>query len=143
MARHQSINKTLELITRDFTQLRMRQDVTNYIRDYDICAKIKHSRYKLYELLQSLALLEQTQLVVVLDFIIKLSLSKKPLIDIFYNSILIIVDTLLKYIYLELYREAFTVEDLIYIFNKVVIARHDILNRIILNRDKLFTSQFQ
>ena len=59
-----------------------------------------------------------------------------------YNSILVIVNTLLKYIYLELYREVSTIEDLVYIFNKVVITRHDILDRIILNRDKLFTLQF-
>ena len=55
-----------------------------------------------------------------------------------YNSILMIVDTLTKYAYLELYKEASTVEDLVYIFNKIVIARHGILDRIILDRDKLF-----
>ena len=40
--------------------------------------------------------------------------------------------------YLELYREVSTIEDLVYIFNKVVIARYEILDRIILDRDKLF-----
>ena len=59
-----------------------------------------------------------------------------------YNSILVIVDMLTKYAYLELYKEAFTVEDLVYIFNKIVIARHGILDKIVLDRDKLFTSQF-
>ena len=53
-----------------------------------------------------------------------------------------IVNILIKYAYLELYKEAFTIEDLAYIFNKIVIARHGILDKIILNRDKLFTSQF-
>ena len=55
-----------------------------------------------------------------------------------YNSILIIVDTLTKYTYLELYKEASTTEDLIYIFNKIVIIRYGILDKIILDRDKLF-----
>ena len=50
-----------------------------------------------------------------------------------YNSILVIVDTLTKYTYLELYKEAFIVEDLVYIFNKTIIARHGILDRIILD----------
>ena len=79
---------------------------------------------------------------VTLDFITKLLLLKEPLIGIFYNSILVIVDMLSKYAYLELYREVSTVEDLVYIFNKVMITRYSILDRIILDRDKLFTSQF-
>ena len=49
-----------------------------------------------------------------------------------------IVNTLIKYIYLELYKEVSIVEDLIYIFNKMVISWYGILDRIILNRDKLF-----
>ena len=53
-----------------------------------------------------------------------------------------IVNILIKYIYLELYREAFTIEDLVYIFNKVVITRYRILNKIVSNRDKLFILQF-
>ena len=50
-----------------------------------------------------------------------------------------IIDILIKYIYLELYKEAFIVEDLVYIFNKIVIARYGILDKIVLDRDKLFT----
>ena len=59
-----------------------------------------------------------------------------------YNSILIVVNTLTKYTYLEPYKEAFTIEDLAYIFNKIVITRHRIPDKIVLDRDKLFTSQF-
>ena len=50
------------------------------------------------------------------------------------------MDILTKYIYLELYKEVFTVEDLVYIFNKTIIAQYEILDKIILDRDKLFTS---
>ena len=50
-----------------------------------------------------------------------------------------IIDTLIKYTYLELYKEVFTIEDLAYIFNKIVIARYRIPNKIVLDRDKLFT----
>ena len=48
------------------------------------------------------------------------------------------MNTLTKYAYLELYKEASIVEDLIYIFNKIVIVRYGILDKIILDRDKLF-----
>ena len=50
-----------------------------------------------------------------------------------------IVNMLIKYAYLELYKEAFIVEDLVYIFNKIMIARHRILDKIVLDKDKLFT----
>ena len=52
------------------------------------------------------------------------------------------MNTLTKYAYLEPYKEASTAEDLAYIFNKIVIARHGIPDKIVLDRDKLFTSQF-
>ena len=53
-----------------------------------------------------------------------------------------IVNTLTKYTYLEPYKEASITEDLAYIFNKIVIVRHRILDKIVSDRDKLFTSQF-
>ena len=75
---------------------------------------------------------------IVLNFITKLLSLKKPLIGTIYNSILVIVNMLIKYAYLELYKEASTIEDLVYIFNKIVIVRHGILDKIVLDRDKLF-----
>ena len=48
------------------------------------------------------------------------------------------MDTLTKYIYLKPYKKIFIVENLVYIFNKVVIVRYEILDKIVLNRDKLF-----
>ena len=50
-----------------------------------------------------------------------------------------IVDILTKYTYLKLYKEVFTIEDLAYIFNKIVIVQYRILDKIVLDRDKLFT----
>ena len=44
-----------------------------------------------------------------------------------------IVDSLTKFIYLEPYKEASTIEDLVYIFNKVVIIRHSILDKLVLD----------
>ena len=64
---------------------------------------------------------------------------KESLIDTIYNSILVIIDTLTKYTYLKLYKEVSIVEDLTYIFNKIVITQYRILDKIILDKDKLFT----
>ena len=77
---------------------------------------------------------------IALDFIIKLLALKEPLISTIYNSILVIIDTLTKYAYLKLYKEVSTIEDLAYTFNKIMIIQHEIPDRIISDRDKLFTS---
>ena len=142
MIGYQGINKTIELITRDFTWPGLRKTVTDYVNNYDICARAKHSRHKPYRKLQTPTLPEQAWSLIALDFIIKLPTSKEPLTGTTYDSILVIIDTLTKYTYLESYKEASTAEDLAYIFNKIVIARHGIPDKIVLDRDKLFTSQF-
>ena len=49
------------------------------------------------------------------------------------------MNTLTKYTYLKSYKEVSIIEDLIYIFNKIVIIQHKILDKIVLDRDKLFT----
>ena len=49
-------------------------------------------------------------------------MSKEPLTGTIYDSILVIVNTLIKYVYLKPYKEIFIAEDLVYIFNKIVIV---------------------
>ena len=51
-----------------------------------------------------------------------------------------IIDRLIKYIYLMPYLKVFNAEDLIYIFVKTIIAQHGTPDEIISDRDKLFTS---
>ena len=77
-----------------------------------------------------------------LDFIIKLLKSKELLIDIEYDFILVKVDELTKYIYFKLYKEKSIVENLVYIFIKIVIIRYRTLEIIKLDRELVFTSIF-
>jgi hypothetical protein len=51
---------------------------------------------------------------IVLDFIIKLPLSKEALTGVKYDLILIIIDRLTKYVYLILYKKGLTAEELVY-----------------------------
>ena len=88
-------------------------------------------------------MLKEVQLLIILDFIIKLLKLKDSLIGIIYNSILIINDRLTKWVYLEPFKEATSVEEFVYTFLKTIFIRHEILKKIILNRNKLFISQFQ
>jgi hypothetical protein len=59
-----------------------------------------------------------------------------------YDNILVITDHLIKYAYFINYLEALNVKDLIYTFLRVIFINYDILETIISNRDKLFTSKF-
>ena len=72
----------------------------------------------------------------------KLSFLKKFLTRVFYNLILIIVNQLTKEVWFILYKKVLNAEELIYIFLRDVTALQDLLNKIIFNRDKLFTSKF-
>jgi hypothetical protein len=77
-----------------------------------------------------------------LDFIIKLLLLKETLTGVTYNLILIVIDRLTKYVYFISYKEGLTAEELVYTFNRNIIANYRILEEIINNRDKLFISKF-
>jgi hypothetical protein len=61
---------------------------------------------------------------VALDFIIKLSLSKEPMIEVIYDSIIVVTDRLTKYAYFISYLESSLAEDLAYIFYKYIMANH-------------------
>ena len=77
-----------------------------------------------------------------MDFIIKLPLSKEPLTETVFDSILVINDKLIKYVYLVPYKEFSNAEDLAYVFVKIVVTQYRILKEIISDRDKLFTLRF-
>jgi hypothetical protein len=75
---------------------------------------------------------------IILDFVIKLLLSRDPITKIEYDSILVVTDRLIKYTYIILYLEASTAENLVYIFLRVVVANYSALKEMISDRDKFF-----
>ena len=77
-----------------------------------------------------------------MNFIVKLSLLKKFLTKVFYNSILTIVNQLIKEVQFILYKKVSNTEELTYIFLRNVTALQDLLNKIIFNREKLFILKF-
>jgi protoheme ferro-lyase len=79
---------------------------------------------------------------VTLDFVTKLPLFKELITGMIYDSIMIVTDRLTKYAYFIPYLENSLTEDLAYIFHKYIVANHGFPQRIISNKDKLFTSRF-
>ncbi|KAH8884330.1 hypothetical protein GQ53DRAFT_662105, partial [Thozetella sp. PMI_491] len=76
------------------------------------------------------------------DFIIKLLLLKEPLIKVFFNNILVIINRLIKYNYFILYKKASNTKELAYIFIKNIIINYKLLDKLVNNKDKLFTLNF-
>jgi len=79
---------------------------------------------------------------IALNFIVKLFKSKKKVIKIIYDFILIIINKLIKYKYFLSYKKAISVKDLIYTFLRIIVANHKLSDEIISNKDKLFTLKF-
>jgi hypothetical protein len=69
---------------------------------------------------------------------VKLLLLRDLIIGIKYDSILVVMDRLTKYIYIILYLEASIVEDLVYMFLKIVVANYNTLEKMISDKNKFF-----
>jgi hypothetical protein len=120
----------------------IRKYVKDRIRKYDLYNRNKSVRHKLYKLLKSPKALKDAWKYITLDFIVKLPPSVKPIIEVVFNSILVVIDRLTKYGYFILYKESLLTEELAYTFNKHIIGNYKISKKIISDRDKLFTSRF-
>ena len=77
-----------------------------------------------------------------MDFIVKLPALREIITGVIYDSVLVVIDRLTKYAYFIPYKEGLIIENLVYAFNRNVIANYEILEEIISNRDKLFTLKF-
>ena len=77
-----------------------------------------------------------------MNFIVKLPALKEVITGVIYDLVLVITDRLTKYAHFISYKEDSIAEELIYAFNRNVIANYGIPEEIINNRDKLFTSKF-
>jgi hypothetical protein len=62
-----------------------------------------------------------------MDFIIKLPKFYKPIIEVHFDNITIIIDKLIKYAYFISYREINTTKELTYIFFKIVVNQYRLL----------------
>jgi hypothetical protein len=114
--------------------------VREIVSKYNIYIRNKASCYTLYKIIQSPDILKTPWTSIILDFVVKLLLSRDLITGVKYDFILVVIDRLTKYIYIILYLEASTAEDLAYIFLRVVVTNHNTLEEMISDRDKLFIS---
>jgi hypothetical protein len=91
-------------------------------------------------MIQSLDIPRTPWTLIILDFVVKLLLSRDPIIGIEYDFILVVTNRLTKYIYIILYLEASTAEDLVYTFLRIIVANYSALEEMISDKNKLFIS---
>jgi hypothetical protein len=103
-----------------------------------MCIRNKILCYTPYKIIQSPDIPKTPWTSIILDFIIKLLLLQDLIIGVKYDFILVITDKLTKYIYIILYLEANTIEDLAYMFLRVIIANYSALEKIISDKNKFF-----
>ena len=139
---HPGRDKTIELIQQRYQFFNIRKAVEDYIQQYTTCAQNKSTRHKPYVEQQQIEAPQQAWQEITMDFIVKLPLAKDTIINIKYNSILVVVDRLMKYAHFIPWKEKRNAKDLAKVILKEIIANHGIPQNIISDRDKLFTSKF-
>ncbi len=79
---------------------------------------------------------------VIMNFIIKLLKFKDSAWEVRFNSILIVMNRLMKYMMFISFRETATALILMYLILWELINNHKLLKKFIIDRDKLFISKF-
>ena len=139
---HCEIHKMIKAIFWSYYFLHMQERVKKYVNKCDLCHKIKLSRHRPYKEMRQTLTSDWLWTSVVMNFIVKLSFLKKLLTEVFYNLILMIVNWLMKEVWFISYKKVLNAEELVYTFLRNVTALQDLPDKIISNRDKLFTSNF-
>ena len=77
-----------------------------------------------------------------MNFITKLLKSKKLIEEIIYNSILVMMNQLIKYTHIISFKEIYFSEQLKYVILNRLIQHNSISKTLVNDRNKLFTSKF-
>ena len=138
---HARPDVVLKRLQRNFWFPKMRQKVFNQIRKCNWCRKAKYERHKPYGLLQPNEPPEKPWQVISMDFVGPLPESKDEN-NVCYENIFVVIDRLTKYAgFIPLPRK-YDAPYLAKVFVKNIVTRYGIPEKIISDRDKLFTSHF-
>ena len=108
------VHKIIKAIFWSYYFSHMWKKVQDYTNKCNLCHKIKSLRHKLYKEMRTVLTSNWLWALVVMNFIVKLLLSKKLLTKVIYNLILIIVDWLIKKVRFLSYKEVSDAEELTY-----------------------------
>ena len=135
-AGHLGMDKTTELMSRNFYWPKMAEWVADYVRSCHQCQQNKSARHAKYGLLQPLELPSAPWTSISMDFITELPESNG------YTSIWVIVDRFSKMTHFIPLKQPAGAKELARIFVKVIWRLHGLPTDIISDRDARFTSLF-
>jgi hypothetical protein len=133
LAGHAGYDKTIHRARKDFFWPRMKVDVKRFIRECDICQRMKAENVSPAGLLQPLPIPERPWLSISMDFIEGLPLSQG------YSIIWVIMDQLTKYAHFVALKHPYTAAQ---VFMNQLFKLHGMPKTIISDRDSTFTSKF-
>ena len=139
---HQGSRRTLGRIKQHYHIDKAAALVKEVVKECDICIRNKAARHAPYGLMGTTPIPGTPWKSVQWDFIVKLPPSRDPMTGVVYDSILVIVERLTKYMVCIPYKESSSAEELSFAFLREVVAHHGMPEEIISDRDKLFTSKF-
>jgi len=139
---HLEVKRTEDLIQRRHNISNLRDWIIKYIIRCNSCHKNKIQRDKEYDKVTWLDALNAPWESVTMNFITKLPTLKDSAWGVKFNSILTIVDRLIKYTMFISFKKTVTASVLTYTILQELINNHGLSKKFITNRDKLFTSKF-
>jgi len=140
--KHLEVKRTENLIRQRHNISDLRNWVTKYITRCESCWKNKIQRDKQYDEVTWISVLSKPWKSITMNFIMKLSPSKNSAWEVWFNSILTIVNRLIKYTMFISFKKTATAPVLVYIILQELISNHRLSKEFIIDRDKLFTSKF-
>jgi transposase InsO family protein len=139
---HPGIARTMELIRRNYDFPGMKDKVASYIKKCADCQRNKHSTHAPYGESQPMELPTGPWDDISMDFVTGLPLSKDPVTENAYDSILVIVDRFTKYALMIPFRRDYTTVQLAQVIKDRLFRHFGLPKSIISDRDKLFTSNY-
>lgn len=114
----------------------MKSDIKKYVSECDVCQRMKSNSRRPSGLLQPLSVAERIWEDHTMEFIEGLPKSNG------YNGILVVVDRLTKYAHFVVLAHPYTTKFVARLFVEVVIKIHGVPRSIIIDRDRIFISNF-
>ena len=141
-AEHFEVKWTENLVQWRCSITNCREQITEMITKCNSCWWNRISRDKRYDEIKQLEVPEGPWESVTMNFIVKLSPSKDSAWGVRFNSILMIVNWLMKYMMFIPFRKSATASVLMYIILQKLVSNHGLSKKFITDWDKLFTSKF-
>ena len=140
LANYFKIRKICILMQRKIYELKITRNIKEYIKDCNICQRVKTSQHYFYNELSSLSVLTRSWTKISMNFITKY-LSSYHNNDV-YNAILIIIDRFSKMTHYIFAKLTWSIEKLINIlFDKILLIFFEI-KKIVFDRKTLFMSNY-